>query len=83
MEGILVVEVSRKLQKVGGSVVLTIPAEIARELALTPGSEVRMRSEGGRLLLDPVSPKLRQEVVEFVARFMDEYDSGLRSLADR
>ncbi len=76
-------EFTRKLQKVGGSVVLTIPAEIARELALTPGSEVRMRSENGRLLLDPMFPKPRQEVVEFMARFMDEYDADLRSLADR
>lgn len=40
-------EVTRTLQKVGGSVVLTIPAEIARELALGAGSEVRIRSEGG------------------------------------
>lgn len=63
--------------------VSTMPAEIARELALTPGSEVRMRSEGGRLLLDPVFPKPRQEVVGFMARFMEEYDSDSRSLTDR
>lgn len=76
-------ETTRRLQKVGGSIALTIPAEMARELALAPGSEVRLRSEGGRLLMDPVSPRPRQEVVEFMARFMDEYDADLRSLADR
>lgn len=76
-------EVTRKLQRIGGSVAVTIPAEIAQELSLSPGSEVRLRSEGGRLLLDPVSPRPRQEVVEFMARFMDEYDADLRSLADR
>ena len=76
-------EVTRKLQRVGGSVAVTIPAEIARERALTPGTEGRMRSENGRLMLDPVSSRPRQEVVEFMARFMDEYDADLRSLADR
>ena len=83
MKGASGVKVARKLQKVGGSVVLTIPAEIARELALTPNSEVRLRSENGRLLLDPVSPKPRQEVVNFMVRLMEEYDSDLRSLSDR
>ena len=76
-------EITRKLQKVGGSVVLTIPAEIARELALTPGSEVRMRSEDGRLVLDPVSPRPSPEAVEFMRRFIGKYDQTLKNLADR
>ena len=62
---------------------MTIPAEIARELSLVPGGEVTMRSEQGRLIMEPSSPRPRREVVEFMARFMEEYDADLRSLADR
>lgn len=76
-------ETTRKLQKVGGSVALTIPAEMARELAFVPGSEVRMRSEDGRMVVEPASSRPRPEVVEFMARFMEEYDADLRSLADK
>ncbi len=71
------------MQKVGGSVVLTIPAEIARELSLTPGSEVRMRSEDGRLVLEPAAPRPSHEAVEFMRHFVAKYDRALKNLADR
>lgn len=77
-------ETTRKLQKVGGSVALTIPAEMARELGLSAGDEVRIRVEAGEeMRVSRTSPRPRIEVVEFMARFMEEYDEDLRSLADR
>ena len=76
-------EVKRKLQKISGSAALTILAEMARELSLSPGDEVWVRSEGGRMVVEPVSPGPRPEVVGFMARFMDEYEVDPRSLADR
>lgn len=76
-------EVTRKLQKVGGSVVLTIPAEIARELALEAGSEVRLTSGEGHIRVEPAAPRPSSEVVEFMQHFMGKYDQALRNLADR
>ncbi|MGH3087399.1 MAG: AbrB/MazE/SpoVT family DNA-binding domain-containing protein [Rubrobacteraceae bacterium] len=76
-------EITRKLQKVGGSVALTIPAEMARELGLSAGDEVRMRSDGEEMRVKRATPRPRPEVVEFMARFMEEYDEDLRSLADK
>lgn len=76
-------ETTRKLQKVGGSIALTIPAEMARELGLSAGDEVRMSSDGGEMRVRRGIPHPRPEVVEFMARFMKEYDADLRSLADR
>ncbi len=76
-------ETVRKLQKVGGSVALTIPAEMARELGLSAGDEVSVRSDEEGMRVSRMSPRPRMEVVEFMARFMEEYDEDLRSLADR
>lgn len=76
-------ETRRKLSKVGGSVMLPIPPEMLGELALEAGSEVRLSSGDGHIRVDPVSQRPRREVVEFMARFMEEYDADLRSLADR
>ncbi len=76
-------ETVRKLQKVGGSIALTIPAEMARELSLGPGDEVRVRVEDGRMVVEAVASRPPSDVVEFMARFTDKYDEALRNLADR
>lgn len=76
-------ETTRKLQKVGGSVVLTIPAEMARELSLGPEDEVRVRSEGGRMVVERAVERPPGDVVEFMSRFMGKYDEALRNLANR
>lgn len=76
-------EVTRKLQKVGGSIVLTIPAEMARELGLSAGDEVRVKSGGGSLKVESVAERPPDDVVEFMARFTAKYDEVLRNLADR
>ncbi len=76
-------EVTRKLQKVGGSVVLTIPAEIARELALEAGSEVRLSSGDGHIRVEPAAPRPSHEAVEFMRHFVAKYDRALKNLADR
>lgn len=76
-------EAVRKLQKIGGSVALTIPAEMARELGLSAGDEVRVRVEDGRMVVERAGGRPPGDVVEFMARFMGKYDEALRNLAGR
>jgi antitoxin component of MazEF toxin-antitoxin module len=73
-------EMIRKLEKAGDEVALTIPAEMARELSLSPGGEVRVRVEGGRMVVEVSETR---DVVGFMERFTGKYDEALRSLADR
>lgn len=76
-------ETRRKLNKVGGSVMLSIPPEMLGELALEAGSEVRIFLGEGHIRVEPVGPRPRPEVVEFMRRFVKDYDQALRNLADR
>lgn len=76
-------ETQRKLSKVGGSVMLPIPPEILKELALDVGSEVRLSSGEGYLRIEPAAPRPLPEAVEFMRRFVGQYDQALRNLADR
>ena len=76
-------ETRRKLSKVGGSVMLPIPPEILGELALEAGSEVKVTSGNGYLRVEPAAPRPSPEAVEFMRRFMGQYDEALRNLADR
>ncbi len=73
----------RRLQKVGGSIALTIPAEMARELGLGPEDEVRVRSEDGRMVVERAVERPPEDVVAFMACFTGKYDEALRNLADR
>jgi len=41
-----------KVRRVGGSLVVTIPDEVAREQGLKPGELVRVRYEDGKVLLE-------------------------------
>lgn len=76
-------ETRRKLQKVGGSVALTIPAEMARELGLSAEDEVRVRSEDGRMVVERAVERPPEDVAAFMARFMEKYGEALRNLANR
>ncbi len=44
---------------------------------------MRLISESGGLRIEPAVPRPSPEVVEFAAKFMDEYEEVLRELADR
>jgi putative addiction module antidote len=77
------VEIERRLRKVGGSVMLPIPPEMLDELQLRAGQPVRLVSEGGGIRIEPAVPRPSPDVVEFAAKFMDEYEGVLRELADR
>jgi antitoxin ChpS len=77
------VRVERKLRKVGGSVMVPIPPEMLEELQLRADQSVRLVSEEGSIRIEPSAPRPSPEVVEFAAKFMDEYEDVMRELADR
>ena len=76
-------EIERKLRKVGGSVMVPIPPEMLDELQLRADQPVRLVSDGEGIRIGPAVPRPSPEVVEFAAKFMDEYEDALRELADR
>lgn len=76
-------ETRRRLKKVGGSVMLAIPAEIAAELGLEAESEVRVSSEEGAFRVEPLRGRPPEDVARFMARFTEKYDEALRNLAER
>jgi antitoxin component of MazEF toxin-antitoxin module len=76
-------EIERKLRRVGGSVMVPIPPEMLDELQLRADQSVRLVSGGGGIRIEPAVPRPSPEVVEFAAKFMDEYEDVLRELADR
>ncbi|MBA3423752.1 MAG: AbrB/MazE/SpoVT family DNA-binding domain-containing protein [Rubrobacteraceae bacterium] len=76
-------KIERELKKVGGSVMVPIPAEILRELRWEAGLKVAIDSEGEGVRIGPVARRPSPEVMEFVAEFFEEYDTAMRELADR
>jgi antitoxin component of MazEF toxin-antitoxin module len=76
-------KIERTLKKIGGSVMVPIPAEILRELHWEPGLKVSVDSEGGVIRIEPVAERPPDDVAEFVSRFTKKYDQALRNLAER
>jgi antitoxin component of MazEF toxin-antitoxin module len=77
------VKIERTLKKVGGSVMVPIPAEILRELRWEPGLKVTVDSEDGVVRIEPAAERPPDDVAEFVAHFTKKYDQALRNLAER
>lgn len=75
--------IERKLKKVGGSVMVPIPAEILGELQWEPEQTVMIDSDGGILRVEPRIGRPSPEVMEFAREFFEEYDAAMRELADR
>ena len=76
-------KIERELKKVGGSVMVPIPAEILRELRWEPGLKVSINSEDGVIRVEPVAERPPDDIAEFVARFTEKYDQALRNLSER
>lgn len=76
-------QTERTLKKVGGSVMLPIPPEILRGMALDADALVRITSEAGRFYVEPVESRPDPEAAAFMARFTQKYDRALRNLASR
>jgi antitoxin component of MazEF toxin-antitoxin module len=79
----LTLRIERTLKKVGGSVMVPIPAEILRELRWEAGLRVTVDSEGGAIRVEPVAERPPDDIAEFVVRFTKKYDQALRNLSER
>jgi antitoxin component of MazEF toxin-antitoxin module len=77
------VKIERTLKKVGGSVMVPIPAEILRELRWGSGLKVSVESEDGVIRVKPAAERPPDDIAEFVARFTEKYDQALRNLSER
>lgn len=65
----------------GASVITTLPAEVARRLAIQPGQELDWMEDGmGGFRVVPHTAETA-EALEAHARIMVEYDSAFRALA--
>ena len=79
----MTLRIERTLKKVGGSVMVPIPAEILRELRWEPGLRVSVDSEGEGVRVEPVAERPPDDIAEFVARFTKKYDQALKNLSER
>jgi antitoxin component of MazEF toxin-antitoxin module len=73
----------RTLRKVGGSVMLPIPPEMLKEMSLEAGQDVVLSSEENAIRLEPSPLRPSPDAVEFMARFVEQYDEAMRNLAQR
>ena len=60
-----------------------IPTGMLDELQWRAGQSVQLVPANGMIRIEPAVPRLPPEVVEFAAKFIDEYEDVLRELADR
>jgi len=70
-----------KTRAQGASVVTTLPAEVARRLAISPGQELEWIEDGmGGFRVVPRTPAMA-EALEAHEQIMAEYDAVFRALA--
>jgi len=73
-------ELTRKLRRVGGSVMLPIPPEVMRESGLAAGQEVLLKSRPGHIDIQSVTLP-STEALDFAQRFSTKYREALAELA--
>jgi len=76
----------RKIFKTGNSLVISLPKESIKRLGLGEGSEVNIDvlEAEGRIIIEPVSPKLAGIDVIFAQQlndFIEQYRPALEALA--
>ncbi len=76
-------KIERTLKKVGGSVMVPIPAEILKDLRWGPGLKVALDVEDGGVRVEPAAERPPDDIAEFVARFTEKYDQALKNLSER
>lgn len=70
-----------KTRSQGASVVTTLPAEVARRLAISPGQELQWIEDGmGGFRVVPHTPEMAA-ALEAHEQIMTEYDAVFRALA--
>ncbi len=75
------VVITRKIRKVGNSLMIPLPPETISESGFKAGMEVAIGSRPGHVDLDPAGVP-DNSLVEFTARFTERYREDLAELAD-
>lgn len=75
------VVITRKIRKVGNSLMIPLPPETLAESGFREGMEVAIESRPGHVDLEPAGVPDRS-LVEFAARFSERYREDLAELAD-
>ncbi|GEM_PF-1465625 len=73
--------ITRKIRKVGNSLMIPLPPETISEAGFKEGMEVAIGSRPGHVDLDPAGIPDKW-IVEFTARFTERYREDLAQLAD-
>jgi antitoxin component of MazEF toxin-antitoxin module len=73
--------ITRKIRKVGNSLMIPLPPETVSEAGFKVGQEVSISSRPGHVDLDPAGTP-ETWLVEFAARFTERYREDLAELAD-
>jgi antitoxin component of MazEF toxin-antitoxin module len=55
--------IRKKLQKIGGSVGLVLPRDLAAAAGLAEGDEVGLTLHGSRLVIEPITRRARREAI--------------------
>ena len=76
------VEVTRKLRKVGGSVMVPLPPEILQEAGLVVDATVVIRSRQGHVEIEPEAAP-DQDAMGFMDSFLAEYGDAMEKLSKR
>ncbi len=76
-------ETNKKLTRIGGSVMVSIPPQMLEEMGVKAGEEVRLISEAGQVTIKPAVKQPPADVVEFAKRFSERYAEAMRNLAQR
>lgn len=75
-------EVTRKLRKVGGSVMVPLPPEILQDAGLVVDATVVIRSRHGHVEIEPEAAP-DKDAMEFMDSFLAEYGEAMEKLAKR
>ena len=72
---------SKKLQRIGNSTGVILPADLLREAGLGPGDEVVIQAERGRVVITVLDPDF-DDLVCAADRFVAANPNALRKLAE-
>ena len=73
--------ITRKIRKVGNSLMIPLPPETISESGFSEGMEVAIASRPGHVELEPAGVPDRS-LIEFAAKFTNRYREDLAELAD-
>ena len=74
--------ITRKIRRVGNSLMVPLPPETLKESGMHEGMEVSISSAPGHLDIVPLDAP-PTELLEFAARFTKSYQAALSELAKR